>query len=756
MNIKFDAATFKGDLLKQIGAYVNDQANTNSKGVKTLASRIQDGRVRLAGAGVEQTGKNGHFGRTEGDKQLNNEMRQAFVEALKSELGLKGTDNKLLDTLEKLFGRGVFKKDDYNVGKPLTMRRITAVLNKFSDVKAKLDAERAIAKSEEIVARYTEVNGRVRKEVKAIKVALMKAAASEGFSVRSCNAEMNAKIKTSFLELVGKTCNDVLEDNASCISIDRLCKEALQENGMASDFGKVKAFREMVLAQLSDPDALEEQLANLASDADECIKLRAENPFGNFAMRYDREEANLMIAQFRALMPEADDRDLGKYALIAFRLRADADLNDFDVAGEFAFKVKTLRNYGVGDEAAEKLFNVGNLNTGIPEPRGKIHYTIKDFNHLVNHSFGNALKVVFGSEFKSAEYLQACLASFGKLPRFGEKVEAAYEAVAKSVKAMEDLGPALMKRVNAALPNATTAEKIDAYLQTVEDARKKVMQMASKGRFDIDKAVAAAKIPTADKLAPADEKRMVKAMRTMMVKYLDEFIKRDGNINNRKGFNSSAANMLDAVLKSFDKLTAMLEAKPAISKAIEKATAASVDDPSKPCYKYKEGKALTRILEDCMDGAGSHGDTQGITQIGSAAVTFFKIPELFIKALERDAATGTNESIRDFAYALNTDGCVQAYSRALLDLEVKLDKVEEYDLGRKTDDLAMIFGKAFDYAFPDLLEAGTDPISYDTFAHRLANFLGRQGYGTAEARYAELLDRKDEFMDYLDGRPVVA
>ena len=755
MNINFNANSFNNELLKQIGTYVNGQAETDSKGAKKLTSRIEDGRVRLAEGGVSQTGKNGYFGRTEADKTLNNEMRSAFINALKSELSLKEVDDQLLDTLERLFGDKIFKKGDYNAGKPLTMRRITKVLNKFSEVKAALVEDRAKARSEEIAARYFPINNRLKKEVKTVMATLSNAAKSEEFTFKSFNATMNKKVRKAFLEVLGEKCDALCDDKASRLDLDLIAKEALQRNGMPADSGKVKAFRELLLSLVPDADAVKAQIASIAADADECIMLRAENPFGSFAMRYDRKESVDMIAQFKTLMPALDDRELGKYALIAFKFRADCDSLDLDSAGEFALKVRTLRDFGVGDEVAEKLFNVGDLNVGVPHPAGKIHYTIKDFNRLVDHSFGNALKVVFGKDFDTENYLQACVASFGKLPRHGEKVEAAYEAVKNAVKAMEDLGPSLMKRVSAQLGDVPTAKKVDAYLKTVEDAKAKVLQMARKGRFDIAKAVEAAKIPAAETLVEADEATQVKAMRKMMVRYIDEFIKRDGNANNRQGFNSNVRNMLAAVMNSFDKLEEMLGAKEDIRKAIAAATKASEGKPMKPCEKYSEGRELVKLIQDIM-GAGAHGDTQGVTQIGSAAEVFFKIPGLFIRSLERDFESGTNEAIRELAAALNTDGCVQAYSRAILEFEAKLDQVVEYDLGSKTDDLAIIFGKAVGPAFPDFNEPNAEPITYDTFAHRLANFLEKNGYGAAADRYNELIDRKDEFMDYLDGRPVVA
>lgn len=89
--------------------------------------------------------------RSEGERLVNNNMRENLMDALADAFGMKNevttVDGKkhysttLIDTLEKHLGKD-FKREDFGFkdgsvssGRPLTMRRVTAILNKLENVK---------------------------------------------------------------------------------------------------------------------------------------------------------------------------------------------------------------------------------------------------------------------------------------------------------------------------------------------------------------------------------------------------------------------------------------------------------------------------------------------------------------------------------------------------------------------------------------------------------------------------------------------
>ena len=112
------------------------------------------GKDGLDSAGVLSKNIFRSWTRTDTEKQANNEVRTALLKALGNAFGLAGmneSDGKVrfsaafMDRLEQILGKGVFKKSDFGVtgpdgsvtsGKPLTQRRIRAILNKAAEVGA--------------------------------------------------------------------------------------------------------------------------------------------------------------------------------------------------------------------------------------------------------------------------------------------------------------------------------------------------------------------------------------------------------------------------------------------------------------------------------------------------------------------------------------------------------------------------------------------------------------------------------------------
>ena len=94
------------------------------------------------------------WSRTDAEKEANNQVRTKLLEALGNAFGVTGiskSDGKVrfsaafMDRLEQILGKGVFKKSDFGVkgpdgtvtsGKPLTQRRIQAILTKATVVGA--------------------------------------------------------------------------------------------------------------------------------------------------------------------------------------------------------------------------------------------------------------------------------------------------------------------------------------------------------------------------------------------------------------------------------------------------------------------------------------------------------------------------------------------------------------------------------------------------------------------------------------------
>ena len=97
------------------------------------------------------------LGRSDDEIRANNDTRQQFLNALKESFGLAETGKALVDKLATILGKEVFKPEDYSFkggkldsGKPLTDRRITAVLNTVNAMRSKTMAEDDIKASRTI------------------------------------------------------------------------------------------------------------------------------------------------------------------------------------------------------------------------------------------------------------------------------------------------------------------------------------------------------------------------------------------------------------------------------------------------------------------------------------------------------------------------------------------------------------------------------------------------------------------------------
>ena len=130
--VNFNINNFENGYLHTLGNFINSKSDGGTISKEMSSSRVCEGLN-----GFEETGLNRFIGRTDGDKFANNEIRRCFLTALKSELGVAdGDDDSVLRALERILGKDVLKRGDYGKGRPLTMRRITAVMNKVSEIKA--------------------------------------------------------------------------------------------------------------------------------------------------------------------------------------------------------------------------------------------------------------------------------------------------------------------------------------------------------------------------------------------------------------------------------------------------------------------------------------------------------------------------------------------------------------------------------------------------------------------------------------------
>lgn len=136
-----------------------------------------DGKNGVKSGGVLSKNIFRSWTRDDTEKRANNEIRTELLKALGRAFNLMGmTDSdgqtrfsaEFMDRLEQILGRNVFKKSDFGVarpdgtvasGKPLTQRRIRAILNKAAEVGATALDKNSIAVYE---ARLDKIAGKIK------------------------------------------------------------------------------------------------------------------------------------------------------------------------------------------------------------------------------------------------------------------------------------------------------------------------------------------------------------------------------------------------------------------------------------------------------------------------------------------------------------------------------------------------------------------------------------------------------------------
>ena len=120
----------------------------NTGNENTIANLDGTGKIKANGT---YGGAMSVFSRTDADRVRNNAARTALLKALGQAFGLSGMSEvngvatfskDFMDKLQEILGRDVFKRDDFKVGadgivksgRPLTERRITAILSKAAVV----------------------------------------------------------------------------------------------------------------------------------------------------------------------------------------------------------------------------------------------------------------------------------------------------------------------------------------------------------------------------------------------------------------------------------------------------------------------------------------------------------------------------------------------------------------------------------------------------------------------------------------------
>lgn len=738
VNIDFKADSFANEMLRTMGDYVAGQAEGDGHLVKLVA----DGRVRMFANGVEQTGKNGWMGRSADDKQLNNDMRSAFVTALANELGLKETSDALFERLDALFGRDVFKSGDYGKGRPLTMRRITAVLNKVDDAKQQLMTERLSAAFDRL-----EVNGPRLEELMTATLA---------------NRELgiSRSVAKAVLAQVSQFVAKARMGAATTLDLEDVCFAALTSLKMPAGSKKddaVKALVEKLRTALGGPDGRFGKLVDqIKRDAATCLAGRAQFRGDFFAQRYARATVEPLLNRFSAVFGN-DAQKCRKYALI--RLLIDDEIKDNAIPAKYiqAYTCSRLREFGVTDDEARLLWNINDLKMRKVQKIDASALSTGQVHQLIDEEVVPGLSLLLGSADASKNEELNKLA--GKLkadcPTFGEPLSAYGEKLTVFAEGLKRLGATLLNRVAAERPNLTTAQKLAAVGRMLETVKAEVVVQMAKGELDLEQAIGHAEVPPADELALPTVGEQMSAFKAFLLKHRANFAGERGNANNANGFRSRTRSKLEAILNTLDKVVSMSAVKDLVIAKLETAKTLVQGNYKKPCNSTAPGREAVVLIQDAM-GAGAHGDINAAGEMAFAVETFCEVPALLCMALEEDAKNGNDACFLELCEALNTDGCVQAYAETVSVVHDKFNGFEAgLDLGSNGVHYAVevLVGKAFAAVFPTV--SSENPISFDDFAERFARFLADHNRGSYEERLAEIREKKDVLLSFLGDAGVV-
>lgn len=733
VDIGFSANSFKNEMLRTMGGYVAGLAQGGKPGY--LADLVANGRVRLVEGGVEQTGKNGWMGRSEADKQLNNDMRTAFVKALANELGLKGEMDELVNRLGSLFGREVFKSEDYGKGRPLTMRRITTVLNKLDDVKYSMLAEKASL----AIDRMTEETGPAL--VKVVKDTLAQ-----------LGGEINPKLAKAVVAQISEFVSRASLGAVTTLNLEDICFGAL---GALSKSGNVKSDDlEALTAKLrtalgGEDGKFAKLVAEIKKDATTCLASRAQFHGIYFAQRYPRADVEPTLQRFAAVFGD-DDQKCRMYALISLEIDADIAQQGISEKHQLQYTCSRLREYGVSAEEAKLLWNIDNLETRTVQKVNKSALSAVQVQQLIDKRIVSDLSLLLGVPNTDETLVDFAGKLKADCPKFGAPLEAFGEKVKTLARGLMNLGTTLLKRVEAEQPQLTTPQKLAAVARMLQTIKTEVAAQVAKGEIDLEQAIGNAVVPPAEELANPTVEEQMNAFKALLLKYRADFATEDGNANNANGFQSRARSKMEAILGTLDKVVTMSAVKDQVIAKLEEAKKSVKGDYKKPCNSTQPGREAVLMIERGMGGAGAHGDINAVGEMAFAVETFCEVPELLRMALEEDARNGNDACFLELCEALNTDGCVQAYAETIAVVHDKFNGFEiGVDLGTKENPLKLdvLIGRAFQAVFP---KVDTDhPISFDDFAERFARFLADRDRGSYEDRLAEIRENKEALMSFL-------
>lgn len=739
VNIGFKADTFANEMLRTMGNYVAGQAVGGRPG--HLTTLVANGRVRLIEGGVEQTGKNGWAGRSAADKQQNDEMRSAFLKSLANELGLKGDSETLVARLEALFGRDVFKSGDYGKGRPLTMRRVTAVLNKVDEAKRQLLTERVSAAFDRLAE-----NGPRLEEV--MKATLAKRDLGIGRDVAKA-------VLAQVSQFVEKACTGA----ATTLDLEEICRAALAT--LKTFVGperaeSQKALTEKLQAALGGPDSPFGKLVDrIKRDATLCLAGRAQFRGEYFAQHYSRQDVEPLIARFSAVLGN-DAQKCRMYVLI--RLLIDDEIKEKEISAKYvqAYTCSRLCEFGVTEDEARQLWNVENLKMRSAQKVNSSELTAGAVHKLVDGEVVSGLSLLLGVPATSERLSELAGRLKADCPTFGESLLTYGKQVRSLAKGLTNLGTTLLKRVGAERPNLTTPQKLAAVARMLQTIKAVVSEQVEKGEIDLEAAIQRAAVPMAEELAHPTVEEQVDAFKALLLKYRADFTDERGNANNANGFRSRTRSKLEAILGTLDKVVTMSAVKDRVIAKLEEAKKLVQGDYRKPCNSTAPGREAVRMIEVAMGGAGAHGDINAVGEMAFAVETFCEIPELLRQALEEDARNGNDAGFLELCEALNTDGCVQAYAETIAVVHDKFNGFEAgLDLGsdKVHYTVDVLVGKTFKAVFPKV--SADNPISYDDFAERFARFLADHNRGSYEDRLAEIHASKDVLLSFLEDAGVV-
>ena len=632
-NVSFHPELMSTNSLKNIADFV-----------KTNKEVSEDSRVKNSVNGLVETGKNsrGLFGRSQPDKAANDAMRTQFVNALTKELGIEGSFNECLDRLETLLGDNIFKKGDYGKGRPLTMRRIAAVLNRADELKSRemyqqmnaLDTTRASLRID-----YADAFSRIAESL---------AGNGEG--------KIDPHVKMLLTKEVDRALSN-LNMSLECNTIDltRCCYEAIRKHSQDRhlSFHRAPAFQQAqeMAANILAADKsgiLTKTAAELKANRDNYLTLYINCPNSAFT-KFSREDVQ-SVAKFIGKAIGCDYNTAERLAFINMQIRHS--IKNVGSEGvrlsdpvkqknvEIEIMVNSLRNFGVTDDVAKELWGVDNLSDPV-----KVHVARPE-----------------------------TIAPSGKLEK-----------------------------------------------------------------------------PTAASLKDAAPGQVIGEIRKILEAFRDVYRDDRGNVNNELFKGGVQKSKYRTIVDTLNKLDNLLkdDTHKKISAKLE-AVVANDETRTNPCDDSEEGKAATTLLEAAMGNIGAHGNKQTAGEINEALKAFMKIPELFVKCLEKDEADGNDKHLQDFMTALNTDGCVQGYSRAIYDLNTELEdivKADDHDYDPKAP-IYSHFDDAFKTLFPNNNEQ--NPVKFDDAMKAIAKFLGaKPGFAPEAELLAGFTAEKPTILNYV-------